>query len=75
MTNTALLEKAIANSGYRKSYIAERMKINPYTLAKKIRNETQFKSDEIDDLCRILNLDVGSRMKIFFAHPVDSKST
>ena len=71
MTNTTLLEKVIADSGYKKSYLAERIGINPYTLAKKIRNETQFKSDEIGDLCRILNIDVDSRMKIFFAETVD----
>lgn len=67
MTNTTMLEKVIANSGFKKSHIAEQMGINAYTLALKIKNEREFKATEIDALCKILNIDVSLRMKIFFA--------
>lgn len=68
MTNTAMLEKAIIDSGFKKSRIAERMSINSYTLALKINNEREFKASEIDLLCKILDLDVNQRMAIFFAN-------
>ena len=67
MTNTAMLEKAIAVSGFKKFRIAERMRINAYTLALKINNEREFKASEIDMLCKILDLNVEQRMMIFFA--------
>jgi DNA-binding Xre family transcriptional regulator len=63
-----MLEKVISNSGFKKSHIAEQMGINAYTLTLKIKNEREFKATEIDALCKILNIDVSSRMKIFFAH-------
>ncbi len=67
MTNTAMLEKAIYDSGFRKNHIAKKMGITSYTLALKIKNEREFKANEIDALCELLNIDVPARMQIFFA--------
>ena len=67
MTNTSLLEKAISKSGYKRSYIAERLGITTYTLAQKINNILEFWASEIDTLCDLLNIGVEDRMAIFFA--------
>lgn len=67
MTNTALLEKYIEASGYKRSYIAKRIGITSYSLARKIDNKSEFKGSEIDILCKLLNIDVENRMAIFFA--------
>ena len=71
MTNTKLLEKVINESGYKKSFLAEKLKITPYALALKIRNETEFKASQIDIMCQLLDIDVDARMNIFFAQNVD----
>lgn len=67
MTNTVMLEDAIIESGYKKSYIAAQLGLSSYALALKIKNVSEFKASEIDTLCRILKIDVDLRMKIFFA--------
>ena len=68
MTNTELLEKVITSSGLKKNYIAEQMGITAYSLAKKIRNETEFKSSEIKKLCLILEINtLEDKDRIFFA--------
>ena len=69
MTNTALLEQKIADSGYKKTYIAKTIGLkSAYGLAKKIRNETEFKAKEINALCELLNIDsLEEKERIFFA--------
>ena len=56
MTNTMLLEELIREAGLKKKYIAQRMGISPYSLAKKIRNESEFTSGQIDIFCDILKI-------------------
>lgn len=68
MTNTALLEDYIERSGYKKSYIANKIKKSPYALALKINNKSEFKASEIDILCDLLGIDTKDRMAIFFAN-------
>lgn len=75
MTDTKLLEDKIRESGYKRYSIAERMGISAYALAMKIDNEREFKASEIDALCKLLNIDIEERMRIFFAAKVDFKST
>lgn len=75
MTNTKLLEEYISNSGYKKSFIAKALGITAYALALKINNKSEFKANEIDILCKLLNIGVEDRMRIFFARVVDLKST
>lgn len=65
MTDTKMLEKAINNSGLKRSFIASQIGITAYTLALKIDNKKEFKASEIDKLCEILKIDVERRMLIF----------
>lgn len=69
MTNTELLEKRINESGYKKSYIAKAIGLkSAYGLAKKIRNENEFKAKEINALCELLGIDsLDEKERIFFA--------
>lgn len=69
MTNTALLEKKIEKSGYKKSYIAKAIGLkSAYGLANKINNVTEFKAKEINKLCEILKIDsLEEKECIFFA--------
>lgn len=71
MTNTPLLEKYIEKSGYKRSYIANVLGINSYTLSMKINNSSEFRASEIETLCELLNIDMENRMSIFFAKKVD----
>ena len=71
MTNTILLEQYIEKSGYKRSYIAAQLGLTSYALALKINNKSEFKANEIDILCKLLNINVKDRMRIFFAKKVD----
>ena len=72
MTNTALLEVKIAESGLKKSYIAKSIGLTPYGLTLKIRNINEFKASEIDKICILLGIDSPEeRCDIFFASKVD----
>lgn len=74
--NTELLELIIRASGIRYNYIANELKVTPFTLAKKIRNESEFKVSQINKLCEILKINSAeTRMAIFFPRSVDFKST
>ena len=68
MTNTELLERAIAASGYKKSYIAKVIGIGPETLGRKIRNNSEFTASEITALCELLGItSLKEKEAIFFA--------
>ena len=68
MTDTELLEEKIRESGLKKKFIAEKIGISPYALAKKIKNITEFKTSEIDCICKLLNIaTLDDKEKIFFA--------
>ena len=68
MTNTALLEKFIETSGYKRSYIAKALGITPYSLAHKIHNRSEFKSSEISALCLLLGIEtLETKEAVFFA--------
>ena len=72
MTNTALLEEKISESGLKKSYIAKSIGLTPYGLTLKIRNVNEFKASEIDKICILLGIDSPEeRCDIFFASKVD----
>lgn len=71
MTNTALLELRIQNSGLKKSFIAKVLNINPKTLANKIENRCEFKISEMKALCKLLDItDPAEKDAIFFAEEV-----
>ena len=67
MTNAALLKEYIAKSGYKMSFIAKALGITAYALTLKINNKSEFKANEIDILCKLLNIGIRDRMRIFFA--------
>lgn len=69
MTNTELLEEKIADSGYKKSYIAKAIGLkSAFGLAKKIKNESEFKAREIHALCDLLKIESAEEKEaIFFA--------
>lgn len=72
MTNTALLEERIKESGYQKNYIAKVLGISPYGLSLKISNKNEFKATEIEALSELLGIESWEeRSAIFFAKEVD----
>ena len=76
MTDTARLNEIIQQSGYKLSYIANRLNLSPYGFARKRDNLSEFTPKEIDALCELLRIDsIEDRFAIFFAKIVDAKST
>lgn len=76
MTNTCQLRRLIKGSGLKYQYIANCLHITRYTLSKKIKNESDFNSQEIQKLCKLLNIkSLKEKERIFFATEVDLKST
>ena len=72
MTNTALLNKLISDSGLKISAIMEKMDIKAYeTLRAKIENRREFTASEIEKLGDILRLDRDQREAVFFAKDVE----
>ena len=72
MTNTELLERKIAESGLKKSYIAKTIGLSRYGLTLKIQNLNEFKASEIEKMCILLGItDMEERCAIFFASKVD----
>lgn len=71
LTNTVLLEKIIADSGYKKGYIAKVLGIRVETLGRKIRNISYFTAREIDLLCDVLSIyDSELKESIFYCRQV-----
>lgn len=66
MTNTKMLEAAIALSGIPKNVIAQKIGISRSAFFKKMRNESEFKATEIVKLQELLALTTEERNLIFF---------
>lgn len=67
MVDTVKLEKMIAESGFKKSFIAEKLGITRFALSKKCNNVNEFKASEISKLCGILHItDLSEKEEIFF---------
>jgi hypothetical protein len=67
MTNTALLERYIEKSGYKKSYISDQLGITAYGFMLKVNNKSEFKASEITILCKLLKINAKDKEAIFFA--------
>ena len=68
MTNKALLDRRIAESGYKKSYIAKALGITPETFSRKIKNISYFNVSEMRILCELLGItSPEEKDNIFFA--------
>lgn len=76
MVDTQKLSKKIDESGLKKYYIASRIGLTTYGLQKKINNQTQFKANEIENLCIILKIKTLEEKEIiFFAKNVGKMET
>ena len=75
MVDSFKLKQHINSSGYKKSYIAEKLGLTRYGLDLKINNPTRFRSDEIYTLKKILHLDDEDFLSVFFADDADNLST
>ena len=68
MTDTAMLQKRINESGLKRSALLQATGIKSYsTLRSKVKNESDFTAREIQNLCNVLRIENGDRDKIFFA--------
>lgn len=68
MTDTKELERRIAESGLKKSYIAQQMGISRMSLYNKVSGEREFTTGEVKALCEVLNITrLADKERIFFA--------
>ena len=68
MTNTEELERIIAESGLKKSYIAKAINLSRQGFKNKCENKNPFTSKEISGLCEILGITkLSEKERIFFA--------
>lgn len=68
MTNTKELERLIAESGLKKSYIAKAINLSRQGFKNKCENKTPFTTKEVNGLCEILNITkLVDKERIFFA--------
>ncbi len=73
MTNTLKLKSKIEKSGYKLSFIAQKIGISRGSLYEKINNRSPFNQFEIQSLCKLLHIESGVEMKqIFFDRNVDT---
>lgn len=67
MTDTKELEKMIAESGLKKSYIAKSLGLSRQGFKNKCENKNPFTSTEISILCKLLNITrLSDKERIFF---------
>lgn len=67
MTDTELLRERIEQSGYKMSFIAQKLKLSYQGLLNKISNKSEFKASEIQALSDLLSLSNKDKSRIFFA--------
>ncbi len=66
MLNKELLKKKISSKGLKLSYIADKLSLTRFGLAKKINKDTEFKASEIVTMVELLDLSLEEKEKIFF---------
>lgn len=64
------LETVIAQSGYKKSYLAEKLSMTKYTFSRKLSGASEFKASEIGLLSQILHLTPVKVEQIFYGRHV-----
>ena len=65
MFNEAEFRKAVQNQGFTLGEVAKYLKINPSTLYRKMKGESDFYRFEINALCQLLHIE--NPKDIFFA--------
>lgn len=68
MLNINLLNETLEKSGYKRSYIAEKLNLTTYGLSLKLNGYNEFKASEIYKLSELLKLSLKERDEIFFAN-------
>lgn len=66
MTDTLELEKRIKGSGLKKKYICEALNLSYQGFMNKVTNINYFNTDEVKKLCKLLNISVRDKERIFF---------
>jgi len=69
MVNSQKLRGEIIAKGYTQEYIANQIGITPKTFTDRMKRGV-FKSDEIEKIIEILQMDYGTAMSIFFSNSV-----
>lgn len=67
MTDTIRLREKIRLSGYKLSFVADKVGITRQALCNKINNRSAFRADEIQALYKLLGMTPEEREAIFFA--------
>lgn len=68
MTDTERLEGLMKGSGYKYSYIAQKLGISYQALRNKLDNKSEFLPTEIEMLCNLLSItELKDKNDIFFA--------
>ena len=68
MTDTAMLEKLIADSGKKKGYLAQRCGLSTAGFRNCVTNKAEFRSGQIAILCEELNItSLKVKDAVFFA--------
>lgn len=67
MTNTSLLREKIKMSGYKMSFLADMLDIDPSTFSRKINNKAEFWESEMNILSKLLKMSATEKNAIFFA--------
>lgn len=76
MTDTKELNRIISESGFTKSFIANKLGITLYSFQLKRENKRQFTAEQIKILCDLLNIkSLKEKERIFFAENVDITPT
>ena len=71
MTDLVLLNARIDKSGYKKSFLAKQLGISKQAFSQKLSGQYEFKSNQIQILCKILGIAPKEMKDIFFAENVD----
>lgn len=66
MTNTEMLEQRIKDSGFKKSFLAEKVGLTPAGFYNCVNNRAEFKASQINTLCKLLGIDAVTKDAIFF---------
>lgn len=67
MTNTELLREKIDKSGYKLTFVAQKLNLSYQGLLNKINNKSDFTAPEIMALKKLLDISGEDCEKIFFA--------
>lgn len=72
MTNTEELYRRIKESGLKKKYVAEALKLSRQGFKNKCENKYFFTTEEVNTLCKLLKITkLTDKEHIFFATNVD----